>query len=236
MKRSDLTTADRILLVGPPDSGKTHGAVSIMKHYIDKGQRALYIGVDEFSADAELRKLTDKQMELVDLVNVIRGDVITLMGYLNAAIDGTYGVVIVDPVHHIRMFCRDAVRNEFIKKMEYPDPKGNMIPITNPETFTLHGFEYGRANDLEERLVKTIACGKFPVVMTLTESFVIRHRGDPKNWYGFADMVFELQPRPENEKYRKIRLVKDRANDIRTSFADYPEDLWKYLANMCLVK
>ena len=57
---------EKILLVGEAGSGKTYNAVEIAGYLSEKGQKVMYID-PEFGAERELLKLTDAQLENIEL-------------------------------------------------------------------------------------------------------------------------------------------------------------------------
>ena len=59
-------TKEKILLIGEAGSGKTYNTVQIAGYLSEKGQKVVYVD-PEYGAERELLKLTDAQLENIDL-------------------------------------------------------------------------------------------------------------------------------------------------------------------------
>ena len=218
--RTELSLNRRIVLEGPSYVGKTYAAVNIVDYYTRHGKRVLYAGIEETSADQELGKLTDEQLQLVTLINYDNQqgrehtDLVTeLKLACHKPPMKQYDLVVIDPIHHIQAFCRTFIRNEILKigycLMSTPDGQSiRKLLDKDRNSFEISGYEYGRANTAQDRLTKLIFSGYFPVVVTMTEDIV----KFPAEIYALADFVVRFSPK--ELATRHYTVLKDRGGDI----------------------
>ncbi len=153
---------ERILIIGHTGHGKTYTATRVAYELAKSGKKVLYIdtemgAIDEFST-LEITDDIDKNIAYVKVDNFI-----DLKKYATNYTDKVH-TIIIDPIR-LTSLSRTTAKELFIKKgVRYVGE--SIIPIEDPDTFHLRGFDYQLPNEWTNELLLKIGSGVCNYVVT----------------------------------------------------------------------
>jgi len=157
---------ERILLVGHTAHGKTYAATRIAVNVAKKGKKVLYVDNEKGAMD-EFSELVNSGVidESVDknIIYVTPSDFIELKDYALNYQDKV-NCVIIDPLS-FSVEARITAKERMLKRGKRILGEAE-IPIDDPDTFHLRGFDYQLPNEWQCELVRGLAKGKVHFVVT----------------------------------------------------------------------
>jgi hypothetical protein len=157
---------ERILLIGHTAHGKTYTTTRIALNLANKGKRVLYIdnekgSLDEWETLKEEGKLTKEIDKNIILVHP--KDFLELKEYALNYQDKV-DCIIIDPLS-FNTEARITAKETYLKVGKVWRGEKE-IPIDDPTTFHLTGFDYQLPNEWQAELVRGLAKGKTHFVVT----------------------------------------------------------------------
>lgn len=157
---------ERILLIGHTHHGKTYTATRIAINLANRGKKVLYIdneqgSLDEWETLKEEGKLTKEIDKNIILVNP--KDFIELKKYALEYQDKV-DCIIIDPLS-FNIEARITAKETYLRVGKVWRGEKE-IPIEDPTTFHLTGFDYQLPNEWQLELVRGLAKGKVDFIVT----------------------------------------------------------------------
>jgi len=157
---------ERILLIGHTAHGKTYNAVRIALNLANRGKKVLYIDNesgsldewDELNRQGKITKEIDKNVILVT-----PKDFIEFKDYALNYQDKV-DAIIIDPFS-LNMEARITAKERILKRGKRILGESE-VPIEDPETFHLRGFDYQLPNEWQMEVLRGLAKGKVHFVVT----------------------------------------------------------------------
>ncbi|MDQ7031775.1 MAG: AAA family ATPase [Desulfonauticus sp.] len=157
---------ERILLIGHTAHGKTYNCTRIALNLAKKGKRVLYIdneqgSFDEWETLAKEGKLT-KEIDK-NIILVTPKDFLELKDYALNYQDKV-NCIVIDPLS-FNVEARITAKEKILQRGKRILGEAE-IPIDDPETFHLRGFDYQLPNEWQMELVRGLAKGRVHFIVT----------------------------------------------------------------------